>query len=80
MDWWPAQPDELMALKDEISSLTRVHMPLVEGLREVAQDHPERLSCIALWIAEKLEEGLPLEEAIAALASPSHPEDHPPFS
>ena len=66
--WWPAQPDELTALKDEISCLRRVGIPLAEGLREVAQDQPERLSQIALWVAERLDAGVNLADALAALA------------
>jgi type II secretory pathway component PulF len=73
LDWWPAQPDELIALNDEIASLVRVGIPLVEGLREVAQDHPERLSQIALWLAERLEEGMPLSEGLTALLSKTPP-------
>jgi type II secretory pathway component PulF len=68
VSWWPAQPDELAALKDEISCLRRVGIPLAEGLREVAQDQPERLSQIALWVAERLEDGVKLADALDALA------------
>jgi hypothetical protein len=67
VSWWPAQPDELAALKSEISCLRRVGIPLAEGLREVAQDQPERLSQIALWVAERLDAGVALSEALAAL-------------
>jgi type II secretory pathway component PulF len=67
VSWWPAQPDELAALKSEISCLRRVGIPLAEGLREVAQDQPERLSQIALWVAERLDAGVELSEALAAL-------------
>lgn len=67
--WWPAQPDELTALTDEITCLQRVGMPLAEGLREVAQDQPERLSQIALWMAERLDAGIELSEALAMLSS-----------
>jgi len=68
VSWWPAQPDELAALKDEISCLRRVGIPLAEGLREVAQDHPERLSQIALWVAQRLDEGVKLTDALDALS------------
>jgi type II secretory pathway component PulF len=68
VSWWPAQPDELAALKDEISCLRRVGIPLAEGLREVAQDQPERLSQIALWVAERLDEGIKLTDALDALS------------
>jgi Flp pilus assembly protein TadB len=68
VSWWPAQPDELDALKDEISCLRRVGIPLPEGLREIAQDQPERLSQIALWVAERLDVGVKLSDALAALA------------
>jgi type II secretory pathway component PulF len=68
LSWWPAQPDELTALHDEIKSLRHVGIPLAEGLREVAQDQPERLSQIALWVAERLDEGIELTDALAALA------------
>jgi len=68
VSWWPAQPDELIALKDEISCLRRVGIPLAEGLREVAQDQPERLSQIALWVAERLDEGVKLTDALDALS------------
>ncbi len=68
LGWWPAQPDELTALNDEIACLRRVGIPLAEGLREVAQDHPERLSQIALWLAERLDEGIELDDALDALA------------
>jgi type II secretory pathway component PulF len=67
VSWWPAQPDELAALNSEISCLRRVGIPLAEGLREVAQDQPERLSQIALWVAERLDAGVALSEALAAL-------------
>jgi type II secretory pathway component PulF len=67
LSWWPAQPDELTALNDEIKSLRHVGIPLAEGLREVAQDQPERLSQIALWVAERLDEGIELTDALAAL-------------
>jgi type II secretory pathway component PulF len=69
VSWWPAQPDELAALKSEISCLQRVGIPLAEGLREVAQDQPERLSQIALWVAERLDAGIDLSDALAALAA-----------
>lgn len=68
VSWWPAQPDEVAALKSEISCLRRVGMPLAEGLREVAQDQPERLSLIALWVAERLDAGVALSDALAALS------------
>jgi type II secretory pathway component PulF len=68
VSWWPAQPDELAALKDEISCLRRVGIPLAEGLREVAQDQPERLSQIALWVAERLDAGIKLADALHALS------------
>ncbi|HEX4073701.1 MAG TPA: type II secretion system F family protein [Planctomycetaceae bacterium] len=67
VSWWPAQPDELTALKSEISCLRKVGIPLSEGLREVAQDQPERLSQIALWVAERLDAGVKLSDALAAL-------------
>jgi type II secretory pathway component PulF len=69
LSWWPAQPDEVIALNDEIACLRRVGIPLAEGLREVAQDHPERLSQIALWLAERLDAGVELTEALAALSA-----------
>jgi type II secretory pathway component PulF len=68
LSWWPAQPDEVTALNDEIACLRQVGMPLAEGLREVAQDHPERLSQIALWVAERLEEGVQLTDVLAVLS------------
>ena len=68
LSWWPAQPEEVAALLDEISCLRRVGIPLTEGLREIAQDHPERLSQIALWVAERLEEGVKLSDAVEALS------------
>lgn len=68
VSWWPAQPDEMAALEDEISCLRRVGIPLAEGLREVAQDQPERLSQIALWVAERLDAGVKLSDALAALS------------
>lgn len=68
VSWWPAQPDEVDALNDEISCLRRVGIPLPEGLREVAQDQPERLSQIALWVAERLDAGVKLSDALAALS------------
>lgn len=66
--WWPAQQDELVALVDEIACLKHVGIPLVEGLREVAQDHPKRLSQIALWVAERLEQGIELSDALSVLS------------
>jgi len=68
VSWWPAQPEELAALTDEIACLRRVGIPLAEGLREVAQDHPERLSQIALWVAQRLEEGIDLSVALSLLS------------
>ncbi len=68
VSWWPAQPEELAALSDEIACLRRVGIPLAEGLREVAQDHPERLSQIALWVAQQLDEGIDLSVALSGLS------------
>lgn len=66
--WWPARADELAALDDEIACLVRARIPLIEGLREVAQDHPERLSRIATWLAAELERGVELADARSRLA------------
>jgi type II secretory pathway component PulF len=67
MAWWPASAEEMEALADEIASLRLAGVPLAEGLREVALDQPERLSQIASWVAERLEQGAPLAEALGAL-------------
>jgi hypothetical protein len=72
--WWPPGAEELSALRDEIANLQRAGLPLSEGLREVAQDQPEPLSEMALWLAARLDAGFSLEDCLLKLAGAAPPE------
>lgn len=60
----PVSLDDLMALNDEIVSLTRSGMPLERGLLEVGGDLPGRLAGLTAGIGERMSQGAGLAEAI----------------
>ncbi len=66
--------EQLAALNDELRALVRAGVPLERPLREIAADLPGRLGQAAVRLAERLEQGQSLEEALAA-----EPQSFPPL-
>lgn len=58
--------DEFAALNEEIRALAQAGMPLPTGLRSVSDEYPGRVGAAAGAIAERLEQGEPLEAALGA--------------
>jgi type II secretory pathway component PulF len=56
--------DDMIALCDEISSLTRAGIPLDRGLRTAAADLPHRLRSATDAIGQAIESGSPLESIV----------------
>ncbi|MDA0659384.1 MAG: type II secretion system F family protein [Planctomycetota bacterium] len=65
--------DELLALHEEIAALTRSGVPLQTGLFTVSTDLPGRMRRLTQQVAELLEQGRSLPEALDQVA------DLPPF-
>lgn len=59
--------DDLVALNDEIRALARAGVPLDRGLRSMARDLPGRLGRQADELAQRLEQGENLADAIGSL-------------
>ncbi|NUQ65881.1 MAG: type II secretion system F family protein [Pirellulales bacterium] len=57
--------EELTALNDEIASLVRAGVPLEHGLGCLAGDMPGRLGEVAARIAQRIEQGEPLDRVLA---------------
>lgn len=60
----PVQLTDLAALNDEIVSLVRAKIPLHRGLRQIASDGGGRMYELASDIADSMEQGDSLDEAI----------------
>lgn len=60
----PVQLSDLAALNDEIVSLVRAKIPLQSGLRQIASDGGGRMFELANDIADSMEQGESLEQAI----------------
>src|SRR5688572_24004919 len=58
--------DELLALNDEIAALLRAGVPLERGLSQFGRDASGRRGELARDLAERLEKGESLPQAIAA--------------
>ncbi|MFK7778078.1 MAG: type II secretion system F family protein [Gimesia sp.] len=56
--------DELIALNEEMISLVQAGIPLELGLREMGNELPDRLGKISSKLAEKMERGYSLSEAM----------------
>ncbi|MCA9013767.1 MAG: type II secretion system F family protein [Planctomycetaceae bacterium] len=56
--------DELIALNEEIISLVQAGIPLELGLREMGNELPDRLGKISSQLADKMERGSTLSEAM----------------
>ena len=61
--------DELIALSEEIRSLSRAGVPLESGLRQLGQDLPGRLGRISTQISQGLAKGEPLHEILERQAA-----------
>ncbi len=61
----PITLDELLALNDEIAALVRVGVPLEQGLQRLAEEMPGRCGRTASLLAERLQQGIPLEQVLA---------------
>ena len=61
--------DELIALNDELRALYRCGTPLEVGLRAVARDHSGRLREAVHRLADRIEKGTPLRQALEDEAS-----------
>lgn len=59
--------DDLIALNDEISALSRAGVPLHRGLRLLADEMPGRTGAAAKELGARLEAGESLEQALASL-------------
>lgn len=59
--------DELVALNDEIRALVRAGIPLERGMAALSKDLPGSLGRAAREIAERGEQGEPLESAVGAM-------------
>lgn len=57
--------DQLLALNDEIAALARAGVPLEQGLSHLGKDLPGRLGRAMRSIAGRIEQGVPLERALA---------------
>lgn len=66
--------DQLIAFNDEIGALIRVGVPLEEGLALVGKEMPGPSGKLAQWVAERMQQGQPLEQVLA-----NHPESFPPI-
>lgn len=62
----PLSLEELVALGDEIAALVRSGVPLERGLTGLGRDLPGRLGRVAGGLAERIERGESLAEALAA--------------
>ncbi len=60
----PLTLEDLAALNDEISALVRAGVPLDRGLAEAARELPRRLQPVAQSMAESLQQGATLAQAI----------------
>lgn len=58
--------DDLIALNDEIASLTRAGVPLEEGLAEIGADLPGRLGRFTVALAERAAQGESLGQVLAS--------------
>lgn len=58
--------EELIALNQEIISLSRAGVPLEAGLREIAVDQPARLGELSITLSEHMRRGRSLAEAVAS--------------
>jgi general secretion pathway protein F len=58
--------DNLLALNDEIAALVRAGVPLERGLTELARDLPGNLGRTAAELADRLEQGDPLDQALSS--------------
>ncbi|MGE3315373.1 MAG: type II secretion system F family protein [Planctomycetaceae bacterium] len=56
--------EELIALNQEIVSLSRAGVPLEAGLREIALDQPARLAELSVTLSEHMQRGQSLAEAV----------------
>lgn len=56
--------EELIALNQEIVSLSRAGVPLEAGLREIALDQPARLSELSVTLSEHMQRGQSFAEAV----------------
>ncbi|MFO0908238.1 MAG: type II secretion system F family protein [Isosphaeraceae bacterium] len=61
--------DQLIALNDEIVALTRAGMPLESGLMGSSHDLPGRLRSITAAVAQRMERGEGLSEALDGLGA-----------
>lgn len=60
-------PDELIALNEEVSSLVRAGVALPAGLRALATDSSGGLSQVSAQLAERMERGETLTQALAGM-------------
>lgn len=61
--------DELIALNEEMISLVQAGIPLELGLREMGNELPDRLGKISSKLADKMEQGSSLSEAMESEGS-----------
>lgn len=66
--------EQLAALNDELRALVRAGVPLERPLRAIAAELPNRLGQVAAALADRLQQGQSLEEALAA-----EPDAFPPL-
>jgi type II secretory pathway component PulF len=66
--------DELVAINDELAALVRAGVPLESTLGEIARDLPGRLGKTTTLLANRMERGETLSEALAAM-----PDAFPPM-
>lgn len=60
----PITLDDLATLNDEIAALVRAGIPLEQGLLDVAGDVPGKLSAVTRQLAERMQQGASLPEAL----------------